>query len=146
MLCSVELQRRLDFLGRRIGVCIQRNRVENDVLLDCAVHPLQNGAQGFGKLAVLIPFLAQIAVVQAVQECSSRGFFRLPLAVEVPHRALAASDLKQRAVFDEQTKTVRHFPAATGIVHQQQRVVVAKIQRRAKFFGKIGGFLRRRFG
>lgn len=140
MLCSVELQRRLDFLGHGIGVGALRKRVEKHAFFNGAVHPLQDGAQGLGKLAVVITLLPQIAVVQAVQEYRSRGLLWLPLTVKVPYRTFAAIDIKQRAVFDEQAKTVCHFPAATGIVHQQQRMVVAKIRWRAKFFAKISGF------
>lgn len=116
-------------------------RMQQHLLLDCAVHPTQDSAQGFGKLAVVIALLTQRPFVQAAQEGVGRGFFGVPLAVEVPHRTLAAVDLEQFSVFDKQAKTVRNFSAATGVVHQQQRVVVGKIGRRAKFFGKIVDFV-----
>lgn len=77
MLCSVELQRRLDSLGRRIGVGALWKRVENDLFLQRAAHPLQDGAQGFNKLAVFV-------AGDAGAKRSRGGFFGLPSPLETP--------------------------------------------------------------
>lgn len=119
--CSVQLSYRgvLDFLDCTIGGCTGGEIVQQNLFFNGAINPPQDGAQGFGKLAVVIAHCAQRAFVQAAQEGGGGGFFGVPLAVEIPHRTLAAVDFKQFSVFDKQAKTVRQFSAATGVVHQQ---------------------------